>query len=211
MFIDERLVFFDLETAGLDPEQHPIIQIAAIAVDSELSELESFEIKVRFDEAEADPESLSANHYSKKVWEREAVPPLVAARRFSKFLRRHATFDMVSKKGEPFQIAQLVAHNGERFDGPFIHAWYRKLKLTHPKLFCPARYMVLCTKQRALWLFDEDKGLTPPASYKLGTLCEYFGVRLKPEEAHDALNDVRATVELYRAMASTRETNKQAA
>ena len=61
--------------------------------------------------------------------------------------------------------------------------------------------MVLCTKQRALWLFDEDKSLTPPADFKLGTLCEYFGVRLREDsDAHDAFYDVRATVELYRAM-----------
>ncbi len=30
MHIEEKLVFFDLETAGVDPRQHPIIQIAAI-------------------------------------------------------------------------------------------------------------------------------------------------------------------------------------
>ena len=27
--------------------------------------------------------------------------------------------------------------------------------------------------------FHEDKSLTPPTDYKLATLCEYFGVRLK--------------------------------
>jgi DNA polymerase III epsilon subunit-like protein len=65
--------------------------------------------------------------------------------------------------------------------------------------------MALCTKQRALWLFDEDKTLTPPANFQLGTLCEYFGVELPPENAHDALFDVRATVELYRAMRGVTE------
>lgn len=200
MHIEEKLIFFDLETAGLEPEQHPIIQLAAIAVDSSLCEMETIELKIRFDEAEANPQSLSVNHYSKEQWDQEAIEPLKAAERFSAFLRRHATVDMLSKKGEPFRLAQMVAHNGERFDGPFLQAWYRKLKLVDPELFCPARYMVLCTKQRALWLFDEDKSLTPPANFKLQTLCEYFGVRLRPEEAHDAFNDVRATVELYRAM-----------
>ena len=195
MLIGERLMFYDLETAGLDPEQHPIIQIAAIAVDSALCELESFEAKIRFEESEADPRSLSANRYSKEIWKREGVEAAIVAERFGRFLRRHATFDMLSKDGKPYQVAQLVAHNGERFDGPFIHAWYRKLGL-----FCPARYMVLCTKQRALWLFGEDKSLTPPTDFKLSTLCEYFGVRLREEDAHNAFYDVRATVELYRAM-----------
>jgi oligoribonuclease (3'-5' exoribonuclease) len=39
---DERLVFVDLETAGLKPWR-PIIEIAAIAVDGNLRELERFE------------------------------------------------------------------------------------------------------------------------------------------------------------------------
>ena len=195
MGIQERLCFFDLETGGLNPGKHPIIQIAAVAVDAVLNELETFELKVAFDEAEADPNSLSANHYDKERWEQDAVPAVDAAKQFSRFLRRHATVDMVSKHGKPYYVAQLVAHNGERFDGPFLHEWYRKLGI-----YCPARYMVLCTKQRALWLFDEEKSLTPPANYKLGTLCEFFGVKLRPEDAHDAFNDVRATVELYRAI-----------
>ncbi len=196
--IVENLIFYDLETGGLDSAKHPIIQIAAIAVDSSLRELETFEVKIAFDEAEADPNSLSANHYSKEVWNRDALAPECAAHRFSKFLRGHATVDMLSREGKPYRLAQLVAHNGERFDGPFLHAWYRRIGL-----FCPARYMVLCTKQRALWLFDEDKALTPPKDYKLQTLCEFFGVKLRPEHAHDAFNDVRATVELYRAIKNT--------
>ena len=67
-------------------------------------------------------------------------------------------------------------------------------------MFLPASPRVLCTMQRAIWMFHEDKSLTPPRNFKLGTLCEYFGVSLPSEAAHDALNDVRATVALYRAM-----------
>lgn len=206
MNIDERLVFVDLETAGLDPATHPIIQIAAIAIDSSLNELESIEFKIRFDESTADRKSLGKDRYSPTLWKREALGPRVAAQKFARFLRRHASFDMQSKDGNPYRVSQLVAHNAERFDGPFLHAWYRR-----QAVYCPARYMVLCTKQRALWLFDEDKQLTPPSDFKLGTLCEYFGVTLRPENAHDALNDVRATVELYRAMRRRASQLEQAA
>ena len=40
MGIQESLVFFDLETAGLNPDKHPIIQIAAVAIDAELNEVD---------------------------------------------------------------------------------------------------------------------------------------------------------------------------
>lgn len=53
--------------------------------------------------------------------------------------------------------------------------------------------------QRALWLFaSEDRSLSPPRDFKLGTLAEYYNVETKP--THQAMNDVRATIEVYRAI-----------
>jgi len=63
--------------------------------------------------------------------------------------------------------------------------------------------------QRAVWLFHEDKSLTPPPDFSLLTLCHYFGVPLRANEAHEALNDVRATVELYRAISDHRQNTIQ--
>jgi len=195
---DERLCFVDVEAAGGETWR-PIIQIAAIAVGSDGRELETFEAKLRFDEQFADPKSLRKNHYSPERWQREAQPACVVAEAFAQLLMRHATIDQTSAGGHVFQVAQLVAHSAA-FDGAFLRAWYERLYL-----FLPASPRVLCTVQRAMWAFHEDKSLTPPADFKLGTLCEYFGVRLPADEAHDALNDVRATVALYRALTEHRK------
>ena len=200
---DERLIFFDIESggffnvaAGRVNITKPLIQVAAMAVDAEFEELESFEVKIAFDERHADKAALTRNRYDRELWEREAVAAGNAARKFAAFLRRHATVSKKSGTKRPFMLAQLVAHNAERFDGPLIHAWYESLRQ-----FCPAAYSVFCTKQRAYWLFCENKSLTPPPDYELRTLCHYFGVSLKSCEAHNAINDVRALVEVYREMA----------
>ena len=63
MHVDEILVFFDLEVTGLDPHNDAIIQVAAIAVDSSLCELEQFEAKICFDEQAASPDALQPNNY----------------------------------------------------------------------------------------------------------------------------------------------------
>ena len=194
---DERLVFVDLETAGLEPWR-PIIQIAAIAVDSDLRELERFEAKLKFNRRFADPKALRKASYSPQQWNREAQPSLIVMRQFSRLLRRHATVDQISSKGLSFPVAQLVAHNGP-FDGAFLQAWYDRFD--H---FLPASPRVFCTLQRTLWLFQEDKSLTPPPDFTLPTLCQYFGVPFSASDAHEALNDVRATVELYRAISAHR-------
>jgi DNA polymerase III epsilon subunit-like protein len=157
---------------------------------------------VQFDESDADPSALTKNRYHRESWCRHALPAPDAATRFAAFLRRHATVDRLSRTGRPYRLAQLVAHNAERFDGPLIHGWFRNLDR-----FCPATYSVFCTKQRAYWLFQEYKHLTPPANFQLATLCQFFGVPLSRDDRHNALNDVWATVELYRAM---RECQKNA-
>ena len=188
---NERLVFIDIETTGLQPSS-PIIQVAAIATDSRANELESFETKIRLQNGVKLQHRHS--HYDEKLWLKTARSPRRAAIELAKFLCRHATVDLISQRGSSFQVAQLVAHNAE-FDSSFLRNWYDQLNV-----FFPASYRPLCTLQRALWLFDENKNLTPPANYKLGTLCQYFGVQLGESEAHDALADVRATLSLYREM-----------
>lgn len=187
--------FVDLETGGPNPERHPIIQLAAVAVDqATLTEVESIEIKIRFDERKANKYSLRKNSYSRTQWQREAISEQEAARRFAAFLRRHATHRAISRAGRKYELAQLVAHNGT-FDGPFLQSWFERLDL-----FCPARGPVFCTLQRCHWYFVENSHLTPPKNFRLATLCQYFDVPFTAADAHDALGDVRATVALYRTL-----------
>ncbi len=148
-----HLVFFDLETAGLDPKRHPIIQIAAIAVDESLSPVEAFEAKIRFDEKKANKNSLRKNHFHRGVWAKDAQEERQVAIDFAEFLRRHAAIDMKSSSGHTFRVAQLVAHNAS-FDGTFLQDWFDRIGI-----FLPARRQVLCTLQRAMWWCSENPTL----------------------------------------------------
>ena len=190
----QKIVFFDLETTGLDPKRHAILQVAAVAVDESFNDLETFEAKIRFDERRANRNSLRKTHYHRGVWVRRALDAGEAAKRFADFLRRHASVTKLGSDGEPFQLAQLVAHNAP-FDTAFLQVWYERLCL-----FLPVRYQVFCTLQRALWYFQEHPDEMPPVDFKLATLCNYFGVPFHAANAHDAVGDVNATVALYRAM-----------
>lgn len=198
----DRLVFVDLETAGLSVWR-PIIQIAAIAVTSSLDEVETFEVKIAFDERRATRRTLRRRRYDRKLWKREARREKDVAVDFSSFLARHAALVVHGPRHRPLIIAQLVAHNAQ-FDGPFLRAWFTRLGL-----FFPASYRVSCTMQRAMWLFHEHRTLRPPPDYRLDTLCDYFRVPFRPDDAHDALNDVRATVRLYRAMMNWPPRNRE--
>jgi len=189
----QKLVFFDIEAAGNDPKRHPIIQLAAIAVDAELEIVEAFESKLKFDARKAKAHSLRKLNYHPGVWAKEARQPLEVAQEFAAFLRRHATVPAISGRGESYRVAQLVAHNAA-FDAPFVISWFEKLGI-----YLPARRLVLCTMQLAMWQYamnDEQA----PANFQLATLCKHLGVPFHAAAAHDALGDVTATVRLFQAM-----------
>lgn len=190
---DNNLIFFDIETGGLDRFKHPIIELAAIAVQAgTYEEIEAFEAKVQFKASQADEVALGICKFSPSRWEQYALPKRVVAKKFATFLRRYASIEKTSKCGKNYRIAQLVAHNAS-FDGPFIQEWYRK-----QKRYLPASPQVLCSMQMALWFFHQNPSLVPPKNFKLGTLCDYFRVEATPD--HSALNDIRATVELARTI-----------
>lgn len=190
---EERLVFVDLEIAKVR-QRRRILQVAAIAVNQSLRELDTFEAKIRIDERLIRASQIRNRHFDSQLWKTEGRSEKAVAYDFGRFLTRHATADVTGSGFRPLVVAQLVAHNAE-FDGAFLRKWFERLGL-----FLPASYRVFCTLHRAMWLFHEDRLLTPPDDFKLGTLCQYFSIRFPASESHDALVDVRATVELYRRM-----------
>jgi len=100
----------------------------------------------------------------------------------------------IAANGSAYRVAQLVAHNAA-FDGPFLQAWYEK-----HGVYLPARRQVLCTLQRAIWFFVERPEESCPRDFKLATLCQHFRVPFHAADAHEALADVSATLNLYKAI-----------
>ncbi len=191
--VEDRLVFVDIELASVG-RRRVILQVAAVAVSRSMMELECFEAKIRLDEAKVQPRKVANRHFDLNQWREEGRSAKSVACDFAGFLTRHASTQVSGTDGRQLLVAQLVAHNAE-FDGVFLREWFERLGL-----FFPASYRVFCTLHRAMWYFHEDSSLPPPADFKLGTLCRHFRVPFDESRAHDALTDVRATVELYRHM-----------
>jgi DNA polymerase-3 subunit alpha (Gram-positive type) len=185
----DRVVYFDLETGGLDPKIHPVIQFAGCATE-DFEIVEELEVKLTFDLALCEGDALDLNSYDLEVWEESAFAPLTAVCMISAFLRRHATIDMVSKKGAPWHACQLAGHNAASFDFPFLRELFRQ-----QDEFLIGSFLVLDTMQLAMWRaqIESDQRIK---KFKLGTLCNFYGVEIGG--AHDALADARATVELAR-------------
>lgn len=183
-----NIVFYDIETSGLDSNIQDIIQIAAIAFSiegGEWNELEEFEVKLRFDQNKASKEALDGNCYNEEIWEKEAIPRSSGLRMFSSFLNKYKDVKRVGKKsGKEFLCCRTAGHNIKMFDDHFVRAMFNKFDL-----FCPMDYLeVYDTLQLVLW--DSIGYQNKPENYQLGTLCDVFDITL--ETAHDALSDIRA-------------------
>ena len=193
-------MFFDVETGGIDPHRHPIIQIAAVAFDEQWRARDRFEVKLHFKEADCDPEALKKVCYDRELWTKHSVDPLTAHDRFSYFLSEHATVEKHSRdKDKTYHVARLFAHNA-KFDTDFLWTWHCKLREQDPEIFLPADRLAICTLQTALVYFDQVQEVTPPKNFRLGTLCEYFDIPFSTNQAHDASYDSLKTAELYHAM-----------
>lgn len=191
---DPRIVFFDLETGGLDSKKHPIIELGAVAVTATTYEVvEDFHMRIQFDPKKCEPKTLSLAKYDPELWAVTAVPEVLVAEYFAQFLRRNPYFEYKNKYGNDSKLARLAGHNAKTFDAPFIQEWYRQ-----KKKWLPASKAVLDTLLRAEWFFEENPHFEKPENHKLGTLAAYFKAKTIPD--HTALNDSHATLEFYRAM-----------
>lgn len=182
-----ELVFFDTETGGIADDK-PTIQLAAVAVDQNWNELESFESKIRFDESKADPEALKINHYDRDIWKEQAKPLCEVVAKFDQFICRHRSISMVSKRtGSTYTVARLAGHNSS-FD-------QSRLKLMYGERFIPCHPQALCTLSLAHWM--SLRWERQPENFKLETLLKFFGIEMG---SHDALWDVRGSVLLAKKL-----------
>lgn len=169
----KSLCFLDLETTGLHPEKHEILEIGCVVTDPTAAEvLAEFSSKV-MPLGEVDPQVAAINGFDREAWQREAVPVVDALRQLE----------------ELAAPAILVAHNMP-FDGGFVDAAVRRFGIGWR-----GSHRRVCTQTLAwpLVAFGRVK------SAGLDALLGYFG--LPPRTgAHSALADARYCREIYRAL-----------
>jgi len=183
---DQRIVWVDLETGGLDPFKHQIIQLAAVATDTDLKQIgDPLEVKVIVEPRRVTQEALDMNSYDPEDW-RDAVSPTLCRKLFTSFLRDNSTVRKISKRGKAYTVAALGGHNVQ-FDVSFLRHLYADL-------FFPADYHTYDTMA-----FAQCVSLVKGVKFenlKLVTLAEHYGV--STASAHDALADIQMTVEVAR-------------
>ncbi len=190
------IVWVDLETGGTDEHAHQITQIAAVATGPapEFDEVDWFEQKVILTEGRWTQEALDKQAYSPEAWAEEAIPIARAMTDFDEWLRGFTHQRRSKRTDRLYDVCHMGGHNVE-FDGRFLRATAKRLALWLPLTNWTGGQ--LDTLHMAKWWFLLRHEY--PETFTLEALCEYFRI---PINAHDAEDDVLATIQLARKLAA---------
>ena len=176
-----NLAFIDLETTGLNPEKHEIIEIGCLIARQKdrgvqgplVEKIEEFEIKVKPTHIEtADREALRICGYNEADWV------------FAVDLKQ-----ALLQLAEMTKSSIMVGHNVS-FDWVFLEKAFEETGVSPEFHYHKIDTIALSFAK----LYDNPDA----QKFSLRALCELLNI--KNEKAHTALSDVRATFELYKKL-----------
>jgi DNA polymerase-3 subunit epsilon len=171
--------YLDFETSGLDPAKHGIIQAAwIIERDREILNENCFDVAL-FPEDNFDLKALEINKFTL-----ERIAAGIAGTKLLDLIKT-SILDTLFQSSTIEKTLIPVGHNLS-FDLSFLSALNKKCN-ANIWYFLNAKKQ-LCTCSMARWLAAAD--LIDVPDCKLETLCKYYRI---PLDAHDAMNDIRAT------------------
>lgn len=169
-----RLAIIDLETTGLDPAIHEIIEIGLVVCDSkDYTIYETFDIKIKPERPEdGHPKAYEVNGYTAEEWE-DAVT------------LRQALILLT----ERMEKATLMAYNVS-FDYGFLQAAFRKHEIVDPMNYHRLDLLTLAWSK-----IPHDK----MQSWALRSVCAFL--RIPPEpKVHRGANGAMKAYEVYRRL-----------
>ena len=192
------MVVFDTETTGLSPQWDQILQFAAIRVNRDLEiespDTDTFNARCRVrPDVIPSPKALVTTRVSPEMLDNAPLSHAELMLEVETFLHDSSP-------------AIFVGHNIQRFDSPHLrHNLFASLLPPYP-LQAPGCRMIDTLLLAHLIFALAPEVMVFPAnpsgkvSFRLGDLCSANGITLSEGDAHDALADVRATLELLKVL-----------
>lgn len=184
-----KLIFWDIESTGLNFWQHGIHQIAGI-IEIDGAVVESFDFKVRPNpKAKIDQAALDVAHVT--VDQIMAYPPMEEIyRKLTAILAQYV--DKFNKKDKFF----TVGFNNASFDNPFLRAWFKQNGDEYFGSWFWSAPIDVMTKASEALMADR------PAmeNFKLMTVAKHVGIEIDETKLHDAGYDVDITRDIFRRL-----------
>jgi len=177
-----KILFFDVETMGLDYKLHGIIQLGVIVeIDGKVVDLKNFFMKP-WKGKEIDPTAIEAHGKSPEMISVYPEPKDVH-KELIKFLSVHVD---QFKKDDKFYPAGYNAS----FDYQFLSQFFKDAGDKYFGSWFNHRIL----DPLAILRIANVRGKINVTNFKLETVCKHFNVEI---HAHDAMSDIKATQQLY--------------
>jgi DNA polymerase-3 subunit epsilon len=181
-----KILFFDLETTGVNPGKHGIHQISGeIVIDGK--SVETFDFKVRPNpQAVIEQEALDVCKVTKE--QILAYPAMIEI--YAKLTQMLAKYVDKFNKTDKFFLA---GYNNAAFDNQFLRGFFLQNRDQYFGSWFWSNsidVMVLATQH----LLDERGKME---NFKLSTVAKYLGIDVTDDSLHDALYDLKLTRAVY--------------
>lgn len=182
-----KVLYFDCETTGVDPNRHGLIQLGQIIeVDGQVVSENVWNIQP-FKGDEIVDEALVVNRIHRDdLFDNEKRLPVEAA-----WHDIQKSWDQVVDKFNPRDKFVLAGYNVDAFDQQFLRRFIAKVTPNdkYSVAGCYLGHFTMDPLPYLKWL--KVLGFLKLDNLKLQTVCDHLGIQLK--DAHDALADIRAT------------------
>lgn len=178
--MNNRLLFIDTETGGLDPQKHSLLTIGVVVWDEDQGELFSDEYAVSWEQYVITKTALRINHFNEDEHRKKAILPKEVV---SKFHELKMTYF------QEYNAIPLAGHN-TTFDIQFLKHLFVACGRSFEKLFS---HRVVDTYSVVKYLVDCQ--FIPHRVNSSAKAFEYFNITV--DGRHTAIGDARATMQLY--------------
>lgn len=181
-----KILFFDLETTGVNPAKHGIHQISGeIVIDGQSKEQFNFHVQPN-PKAIIEEEALAVGGVTRE--QIMAYPPMQEI--YNKFISLLSKYVDKYNKADKFFLA---GYNNAAFDNQFLRGFFLQ---NNDKYFGSWFWansidvMVLAT----VYLAEKRQEME---NFKLATVAKTLGVNVDDESLHDAMYDINLTKAIY--------------
>lgn len=174
-------IVLDVETGGFSEKENPITEIAMIALNGyDLSEMNRLDFFIKnYDNLKVEKKALQVTGIKMSD-----IANGVEKRKGFKMIKDFVVDNSVNLS--PKNLPIMVAHNS-KFDKKFVKSFLERNNSEFTKLF---QSETLCTQMMSKMFLGENKRL------RLENCCERVGIKIS--NAHRAMNDTKATADLFR-------------
>lgn len=175
-----KLIFIDVETTGLNEKNNAIIQLAGIIrIDGKIKKRFNYKMQPHKDATIDVNEQLAMRYRTKQE---------TGFKKFKALLEEYV--NPYNKKDKFY----FVAYNS-KFDEKFMRAWFLRNDCKYyGSYFWNPSCDVMQLAIRGLMRSGKRHELD---NMKLGTVCKYYGIKVKENDLHDAAYDIKITKDLY--------------